>query len=139
LTLGSIEVRPDAPPKRDRLKFRTTIDGGLAGVNPMHEDTSLQISDDHGQVFCTTVNAMHFMPKGKRTVMFWGDGSVAHGLSDRPFRTSRNGRVTFRTHGANAQVRASDSRSLRITLRVGQQCAHASTGVRAKKTAIVFP
>jgi hypothetical protein len=140
LKVKSIAIRPDARPKRDRLKLRSIYTRNRPlSFDPLKQDTTIQVSDVDGQLFCTTISAGHFMPRGQHGVAFWGDGSFSGGLTDGLFTISPNRSVGFRTHGTRAQVRPSTGRGLRITVRVGTHCSQTSVTPRVKKTALLFP
>jgi len=140
LELQQIAIRPAAKRRQDRLKLNAIYTRHYPpNFSPLTQDTSIQIADDAGQIFCTTVKAGHFMPRGQHGASFWGDGSFSNGLSDGRFTINPNGMVKFRTHGRQAQVRPTDSRSIRVTLRVGNHCSRTSLTPRATKTVLLFP
>ena len=109
------------------------------GFDPMHEDTTLQISDASGQLFERTLPAGRWV--SPRTTLFrFGSSSprMATGLYLARFKVRRDGRVTFRAFGKQMGLRASDGRIVRVTVRVGDLCAHAITNLRLKHAHRVF-
>ena len=140
LDLRTVILRPTPPPHRDGLKLRSMFARlSPANFDPLTQDTSIQISDDEGQIFCTAIAAMHFMPRGRHGMGFWGDGSFSNGLTDGRFTVARDGSIHFRTHGAGARVRTSTGRNVRVTVRVGAQCSQAATSLRANESVLLFP
>jgi len=138
--LKKVVVRPTAKRRQDRLVVRGLYTRTMPlSFDATKQDTTLQIADAQGQIFCTTIAAKHFMPRGQHTMAFWGDGSFANGLSDGRFDLKANRSVAFRTHGRKAQIRPSTGQTLRVTLRVGAHCSQTSLVPRAKKTVLLFP
>lgn len=111
------------------------------GFDPMTQDTTLQIADGRGEVFCGTIGAMHWMRGRHRgEVAFWDEkGVFAHGLADGTFAKKKNGKVFFRTHGWRVPVRTLEGTKLRLTVRVGNRCVQVTEALRTKKSALVFP
>ena len=110
------------------------------GFDPNQHDTSLQISDGAGQVVCATVPAGHWMRPTPRRFSFCDkDGTFAGGLRDGRFVKRKSGRVIFRAVSRKFPNRPIDGTSVRITVRVGNQCSQSTMGLRAKKKALVYP
>jgi hypothetical protein len=131
-----------------------------AAVDPLTEDTSLQMSDGTGPLFCTTIAAGHWRrPSRRGTFVRPGDGlhlggsgrapgvftfrdlraSFAGGLRQGRVVTTAGGRVSFRTHGRTLGLRDLDGGAVRVTLRTGDQCAQSTNALRTRKSARVFP
>jgi hypothetical protein len=110
-----------------------------AGFNPMHDDTTIQLSDKGGQLFCKTINASHFMKVGKRMVKFWEHGTYAGGLSDGRFTFKKNGTLLFQTVGTKLRLRAIEGRSVKVTVRVGDRCSSSTADVHETRKAVRFP
>ena len=110
------------------------------GFDPNQHDTSLQISDGAGQVVCATVPAGHWMRPTPRRFSFCDkDGTFAGGLRDGRFVKRKSGRVIFRAVSRKFPNRPLDGTSVKITVRVGNQCSQSTMGLRAKKKALVYP
>jgi hypothetical protein len=143
LRLKKLRLRPaDAkPPYGNRLNLRSVAaELDRATFDPLAQDTSVQVADEAGQMFCATITADHWMRRNRRSVVFWDtEGTFAGGLADGLFRTKRNGRVLFRTHGPVTQLRAMHGRDIRITVRVGGQCLATAATLRPKKAGFVYP
>jgi len=139
--LTRMVVRPNSKGKLDRLRLIGRFsDSTPAGFDPRTQDTSIQISDAQGQIFDTTIAAMHFMPRGKQTVAFWGGACFANGLTDGRFIIGKNGRVRFRTHGKGAtQLRHVPGGPLIVTVRVGDVCSQEMMTLRTKQSTLIYP
>jgi hypothetical protein len=106
----------------------------------MHDDTTIQLSDKSGQLFCKTIEAKHFMKVGKRNVKFWDmHGTYAGGLSDGRFTFKKNGKLIFQTVGTKLHLRAIDGDSVKVTVRVGDRCSSSTANMRSRKKALIFP
>jgi hypothetical protein len=142
LQLDRVMLRPAAAgPRHDRLRLASTYSPArLPDFDPMAQDTSLQIADEHGQLFCATVTADHWMPRGRRSVTFWDvEGRYAGGLADGRFTITRNGRIRFFANGRRMPLRMSDGRNVQVTLRVGNRCSRTTASLRGTATSLVFP
>jgi hypothetical protein len=125
---------------RLRLKARYTK-SALALFDPMTQDTSIQIADAAGQLFCQTVAASHWKHPHRRLYRFKDKrGTFAGGLAMGRFKVKRNGAVIFRTRGKTVRMRYAGGKNVVVTLRVGNQCARETMNLRTtKKQALVFP
>jgi len=132
--------RPSAK-GRNRMRLRVVYSPFTpAGFDPTGHDTSLQISDDKGQVVCATVAGSHWMHPTPRRYSFCDkDGTFAGGLRDGRFVKKKNGRVIFRAISRKLPDQIVDGRNVRITVRVGNQCSQSTMELRAKKKALVYP
>ena len=111
-----------------------------AGFDPMSQDTSIQISDPDGQIFCHTVAAPNWKHPRTRLFRFKDKKQLfAAGLRMGKFRVKRNGELMFVTRGKNVSMRATDGKKVRVTVRVGNQCATTEMSLRPKRKALVFP
>jgi len=138
LTLKRVKLAPDAK-RGDKLVLVSNYTPA-PGFDPLAQDTSLQIMDHDGQIFCTDIASDHWMPMGKRAITFWDrKGTYANGLSDGRFKNVGNGNVLFRTHGRRVTLRSPMNDRVRITVRVGAQCAQANTSLRPTKTGLALP
>jgi len=126
---------------RNRMRVKAIYsDFTPVGFDPNQHDTSLQISDGAGQVVCATVPAGHWMRPTPRRFSFCDkDGTFAGGLRDGRFVKRKSGRVIFRAVSRKFPNRPIDGTSVRITVRVGNQCSQSTMGLRAKKKALVYP
>ncbi len=108
--------------------------------DPITQDTTLQISDAKGQLFCQTVAAANWKHPHRRLYRFRDKkGLFAGGLKKGRFKVKRNGAVMFRTRGKKVNLRAIDGNSVLVTVRVGNQCARETMNLRTTKKALVFP
>ena len=107
--------------------------------NPLAQDTSIQLSEPGRSLFCTVVSAVHWK-RARRLVFRFADrhGEFAGGLDEGEFRIDRNGHVLFtarsRTVGMSLQ-----NASLRITIRVGNDCSRSTLALRPDRKGLVFP
>jgi hypothetical protein len=106
----------------------------------MARDTSVQVSDTHGQLFCANVPARHWRRSGRRIIRFRDNrGTFAGGLSEGRFTLMRDGSVLFKTRGRNPQIQPTDGQNVRITIGVGAQCSQATASLYTHRTGLVFP
>jgi hypothetical protein len=124
---------------RLRMKARATR-FVAANLDPMSQDTSLQISEPNGQVFCQTIAARNWKHPSRRLYRFRDKaGSFAGGLKKGNFKVKRNGKVLFRTRGKKVSMHAMTGQNVLVTLRVGNQCAQTQMNLRAKRKGLVYP
>jgi uncharacterized repeat protein (TIGR01451 family) len=108
--------------------------------DPMTQDTTLQIADASGQMFCQTITTPHWKHPRARLYRFRDKkGLFAAGLERGKFKVRKNGQVVFRTRGKRMEMRMPDGALVTVTLRVGTQCSQATTRLRPKHKALVFP
>jgi hypothetical protein len=108
--------------------------------DPLRWPTSLQLSDQSGQLFCASIPAGEWRRRTRATLSFRDPGgAAAGGLSSGSFTVMRAGSVTFRAHGGGARIAATDGRSVQITVGVGGQCSRAATALFPVRRGFVFP
>ena len=108
--------------------------------NPLRWPTSLQVSDQSGQLFCASVPAQRWRPRYRSTLSFRDPaGASAGGLSAGSFAVMRGGSVTFRARGARARIAATDGRRVQVTVGVGGQCSRTTTELFPVRRGFVFP
>jgi hypothetical protein len=106
----------------------------------MTQDTSLQIADADGQVFCQTITAENWKHPRRRIYRFKDKAGVfAGGLSRGKFTMKKNGEVTFATRGKKMELRPIDGQDVTVTVRVGNQCAQSQMTLRSQRKGLVFP
>ena len=136
-----VQLRPLSR-KGDRLRLMGQFAPKKpAGFDPRTQDTSIQLTDDQGALFCATVDSSHWMPMGKNTISFWtkkNQSNFANGLTDGRFTVKRNGSVIFRTHGTKTKLRTPMARRVQITVRVGNQCSTTTTALRPTKSGLAL-
>jgi hypothetical protein len=115
-----------------RIKARN-VSAGRATFDPTHQDTTLQVSDESGQLFCQTVSAKNWKKKGKKSFTFRDKkGSFAGGLKKGRFKIKKNGQIVFRTKGKKMSLRNPAKPRVDVTLRVGGACWQAPATLRKK-------
>ncbi len=108
--------------------------------DPVAQDTTLQMSDAHGPLFCQTIARAHWKHPHRRRYRFEDRrGRFAGGLEKGRFKVKRNGSVLFRAHGKHVPLRATDGTDILVTVRVGAQCTRATMSLRTTKKALRFP
>ena len=108
--------------------------------DPVAQDTTLQMSDAYGPLFCQTIARAHWKHPHRRRYRFEDrQGRFAGGLEKGRFKVQRNGSVLFRAHGTHVSLRATDGTDILVTVRVGARCTHATMGLRTTKKALRFP
>jgi hypothetical protein len=133
--------KPSAGPRGRKLRINSIFSQSTpAGFNPLQQDTSLQIADASGQLFCHTITADHWMSRRPRRYKFWDmQRMFAGGLSDGKFMVKKNGRIIFNTVGRKVRLRSVEGSMVRITVRVGGQCSTSTAALRTSKKALRFP
>jgi hypothetical protein len=141
LGLKKVTLRTKAPRSRGNgLRMKAQNLNGHRGVfNPLREDTTLQIKDETGQLFCATVQSKYWTKKGKSFRFRDKKSRFASGLKKGRFKVKKNGQIVFRTSGRKMTLRAPSKRHIDLTLRVGESCWLAPATLRQKKTRLVAP
>jgi hypothetical protein len=124
-----LRLRLDGKDRSDRLRLKGTYAAG-AGVDPQAGDTTLQLSDATGALFCATVEAGGWRARRGGYAFKDRRGTFADGLKDGHLTVKRDG-VDFQTRGPVPDLRGPVGSDVRITVRVGDQCAHGTTALRA--------
>ena len=110
-----------------------------AWVHPK-QDTSLQLSDASGTLFCTTIPAGRFRHTQRLVFAFTDRTARAVGGLERvEFRINRRGNLLFRARGRGVDLRSVVGGSVRVTLRVGNACARTTMALRTSRKGLVFP
>jgi len=143
LELSSLKLKTRGTVYRSRKRFRMRAVYApftWADFDPTSQDTSVQISDDLGPVFCTTVGAEHWKPKRRIHVAF-RDRRIefAGGLRDGRFSMPRDGTIRFKTRGPISTLRVPRSDDVRITVRVGDRCSTMRGALRAQRKTLRYP
>ena len=137
MMLSQTPKKPTA--KRLRLKARNT---GFdpATLNPMTMDTTIQISDPNGMVFCQHIPSAAWTHRSPRSFRFKDKTStVAGGIKRARFKMKRNGVVPFRAMGKQVVLGATDGHDVMVTVGVGGQCSRSMTELRAKGQRLLLP
>lgn len=113
--------------------------GSRAPFDPTRGDTSLQIADDSGQLFCATIGASHWKKKGRSFRFQDKKRTFAGGLKKGRFKIRKNGQVVFRTRGRKMSLRTPASPHLDVTLRVGGACWQAPATLRRRGGGLTTP
>ncbi len=140
LGVEQLMLRP-AGKRGDRIRLASQYSANmLPGFDPLTHDTSVQITDPKGVVFCTTITADHWMSRQRRHLAFWDrKGAFSGGLSDGQFILERAGSVGFRTHGKKAEIVSMDEGVVTVTVRAGETCSRATATLRARGAMLVAP
>ena len=142
LKLIRVKLRPTTTKARgNRITLRTVYAKSVdPTLDPLTQDTSLQISDARGSIFCETVPSQYWSRRKRHLVAFRDrKGDFSGGLTYGSFTVRRNRGIVFGIRGRHTPLRAMDPESIRITVRVGGACSQATALLRAKKTALVLP
>jgi hypothetical protein len=135
LDVRSLRLRSDRRGRADRLRLNSTQTVSDA-FDPRMADTTVQLSDRVGPMLCATVEARYW--KGRRSFRYgvFGfmdrQGTFADGLEDGLFVLRRN-TVDFHTSGPVPSLRQPASDDVRVTVRVGDECAHGVSRVRSDR------
>ena len=142
LDLRKLKIRlAGGKAKGNRLRMKArSIQFAMQSMDPVTQDTSIQISDGHGQVFCQTIAAKNWKHPNRRTYRFRDKaGSFAGGLKQGNFKMKKSGKVLFRTRGKKVSLRSTTGENVLVTLRVGNQCAQTHMSLHTKGKGLVFP
>src|SRR5438876_2084675 len=108
--------------------------------DPVAQDTTLQMSDAHGPLFCQTIARAHWKHPHRRRYRFEDRrGRFAGGPEKGRFKVKRNGSRLFRGHGKHVTLRATDGADILVTVRVGDRCTRATMSLRTTRKALRFP
>jgi len=125
----------------NRLRVKAVYgDFTPSGFDPSTEDTTIQIADANGEIFCQTIAASHWTHRRPRLFRFRDKhASFAGGLKKGRFKVKRNGKVLFRTRGKRLTLRAPEGGHALVTVRVGNRCSRTEMSLRRTARALVFP
>ncbi len=139
LDIGKLMLRPTGKAKKDRIQLAGQYSSRvLPGFDPLTKDTTIQLSDGAGVIFCTTVTADHWMPRKRRHLAFWDrKGIFSNGLSDGQFIMKKKGQVQFRTHGKKAALRSMGPGTVRVTVSTGGICSQATANLEARGATLI--
>jgi len=142
LAVDRVTLRP--PPARvhgDRLRLQAIYSEVTPALfDPLKQDTSLQLSDASGTLFCTTIPAGRFRHTQRLVFAFTDRTARAVGGLERvEFRINRRGNLLFRARGRGVDLRPVVGGSVRVTLRVGKACARTTMALRTSRKGLVFP
>jgi len=108
--------------------------------DPSDQDTTFQIADAEGELFCQTIPATHWKHPRLRLYRFRDPRDrFAGGLQRGQFKVKDNGALTFRARGTKVPLRPVDGEKILVTVRVGNECAREMMDLRTTKKALVFP
>ena len=143
LELRSLKLRTRGTVYRSRKRFRMRAMYApftWGDFDPTRQDTSVQISDDLGPVFCTTVEHEHWKPRRQVHVAFRDRRmEFAGGLRDGRFSARHDGSIRFKTRGPISTLRVPRSQDVRITVRVGDRCSTMRGALHAQGKKLRYP
>ena len=142
MKVKKLRLKPGSGKARgNRIRMNVRYSPKPEFFDPMTQDTSIQLRDGNGQLFCTTVAAKNWKHPRKRLFRFRDKaGSFAGGLAKGRFKMRKSGMVRFATRGKKMSLRTSDGQNVLITVRVGEQCAKEMKTLRTtKKKGLRFP
>jgi hypothetical protein len=103
-------------------------------LEPLRADTSLQIADASGQLYCATIGTTRWRQRGKQNFVFRDErDAFAGGLAEGRVRRRRDGSQTLMVRGARVPLRVPEGGTLAFTVRGGGTCAHAVLNVAAAR------
>lgn len=126
ITLRASQLKFKAQTKRawQRLQFKTVF-GPVppASLDPMSGDTSLQIGDEDGQLFCATIESEHWLRIGPRAYGFRKRlADAPAGLTIGRLNLDRRGAALFETQGWIRPLAREAGEEIHATLRMGGLC-----------------
>ncbi len=140
LGVRALVLQARAHARGDRIRVDATYAPATSPFfDPLTEDTSVQIRDSKGELVCAILGARHWKRSRLHLYRFRDRGGpLMGGLTKARFKVTRAGRVVFHAKG-RIPLRPTDGAGMLVTVRVGNQCAHAVLDLRSRKTALVFP
>jgi hypothetical protein len=145
IPMKKLRIKTPVQIKRKRLKVKARYSPALPSANfdPLSQDTSFQMSDEHGMVFCATLPASNWHLRNRAHTIFRyknKHGVLSNGLSLGTYREKKKGQVIFRTRGKKVNLDIREfSGNVRATVRLGDQCSFATAALRNGKNSLVFP
>jgi hypothetical protein len=145
IPMKKLRIKTKAAVKRKRLKVKARYAPALPteDFDPLTQDTTFQLSDETGMVFCANLPAEKWRKRktGRTTFRFKDKNrEVANGLHVAVYRQKRKGQVIFRTRGKKIDLDLRQMRGeARATVRLGDQCSFAAAELRGGKNSVVFP
>jgi hypothetical protein len=145
IPVKKLRIKTKTQIKRKRLKVKARYSPALPSENfdPLSQETSFQMSDSSGMVFCATLPTEEWKLRNrKRTIFRYKNkgGVLSNGLSLGTYRQRKKGQVIFRTRGKKVNIDVREfSGEVRATVRLGDQCSFATAELRNGKNALVFP
>ncbi len=112
-----------------------------SGLDPVAQDATLQIADDHGELFCSVMPSSSWRRRGNghRFVFRDPSGRLAGGLVKGRL-VVKTGKVLFATGGRKkVRMRPPESTTLRVTVGIGGQCLTTSAALRGTRQGLVYP
>jgi uncharacterized repeat protein (TIGR01451 family) len=111
-----------------------------AFFDPTKNDTTFQVSDGNGALYCATIPAGAWK-RGRGLSIGFKDkgGQLASGLTRGKFVINRHGNLVFEARGRKVVLRDVAGTAVRVTVRVGDQCSRSAATLRTKKKGLVFP
>ena len=142
LAVSRFLVRPpEVKVRGDRLRLTTTWAAATPALfDPLRQDTSIELANDAGILFCATVGGQHWR-RGQRLSYRFTDrsGAFAGGLQSGEFHIKRNGNLLFTTRGRGMTLRSPVGGTLRMSVRVGRECSRTTMTVRPARKGLVYP
>jgi hypothetical protein len=131
ITLRAASLKFKAQTRRpwQRLQFKTVF-GPVppASLDPMSGDTSLQIADANGQLFCTTIESQYWSRMGQRGYAFRKRlAGPPAGIAIGRLRLDRRGTALFETQAWMRPLSREPGDDIHATLRVGGLCVRIVT------------
>jgi hypothetical protein len=127
-----------------RVRLKTVLAKSGFQVNPRSENTTVQMRNANGELFCHTITAPHWMKRSKVQSQFWTkDPAVGGGLTDGSIFTKSSGQARFRTKG-RLNLTQYNASPLTVTVYVGAaptggKCSSGVVTLKKKGAKLVGP
>jgi hypothetical protein len=145
IPMKKLRIKTPVQIKRKRLKVKARSSPALPSANfdPLSQDTSFQMSDENGMVFCATLPADEWKLRNrKRTIFRYKNksGVLSNGLSLGTYREKKKGQVIFRTRGKKVDLDIREfSGEVRATVASATSAPSHGRAARTARTPSSFP
>ncbi len=142
LVVGRLMLQPmPKKPNAKRLRLRAKSTGfAPETLDPMHADTTVQISDANGLMLCQHIPAVDWTHRHPRVFAFKDKtGQLAGGMKRARFAMKKSGRVPFRAVGQAITLGQTTGHDVHVTIGVGGRCSQMTTDMRVKGRKLLLP
>ncbi len=123
-----------------KLKLKAVLaQSGLAGLNPLAEDVTIQFHTAGGEVLCTTLRHDRWKKKGKGGFAFRDPSGSQGGLTAADIHVMKSGLVRFSAAGRGFDLARYRQPELTVVVGAGARCSRGTVGLRSTKKGLVFP
>ena len=112
---------------------------GLADINPLADDVTIQLHNASGEALCTTLRHDRWKKKGKKGFAFRDASGSQAGLTAADIKVLKTGTVRFSAAGRGLDLSRYKQPDLTVAVGVGARCSRGTVGLRQARKGLVFP